>query len=390
MNRQIVQQLVKSFREKFGSEPLLSRAPGRVNIIGEHTDYNDGFVLPAAIDKAIYVAVSKRDDEQICFISLDFQDSYETTVHSFQPVEKQWVNYILGVAAQMQKAGKQLGGFNMMIAGDVPLGAGLSSSAAVECSVAVALNELFQFGIERKALTFMAQKAEHEFAGVQCGIMDQFASMFGKKDHVIKLDCRSLEYKYEPLRLGDYKIVLLNTNVKHSLASSEYNTRRKECAQGVELLQKNGININSLRDADMQMLNTYVKPVDEVIYRRCKYVVEENQRLLATCRALESGDLQMAGQLMYASHEGLKNEYEVSCPELDFLVNAVKENPSVAGARMMGGGFGGCTINLVKEVAIAALVHDLSKAYKEAMNLELTTYVAETADGAGLLDYESL
>lgn len=390
MNRQIVQQLVKSFREKFTKDPLLSQAPGRVNIIGEHTDYNNGFVLPAAIDKAIYVAVSKRDDEQIQLISLDFQDNFETTVQPFHPVEKQWVNYILGVAAQMQKAGHEMDGFNMMIAGDVPLGAGLSSSAAVECSVAVALNDLFQFGIERKTLTFMAQKAEHEFAGVQCGIMDQFASMYGKKDHVIKLDCRSLDYQYEPLRLGDYKIVLLNTNVKHSLASSEYNTRRQECAYGVELLQKNGMNVSSLRDADLQILDNYVKPVDEVIYRRCKYVVEENQRLLATCRALESGDLQRAGQLMYASHEGLKNEYEVSCPELDFLVNAVKENPSVAGARMMGGGFGGCTINLVKADAMDSLIQNLSRTYRDTMNLDLTAYVAETADGAGLVVHDNL
>lgn len=385
MNRQIISQLEKTFVDKFNVAPLLAQAPGRVNIIGEHTDYNNGFVLPAAINKAIYVAVSKRDDDEIHLVSSDFNDAFETNISSLHPVAKQWANYVLGVAAQMHKAGHDLSGFNLMVSGDVPLGAGLSSSAAVECAVAVALNALCDFRIPKKALTFMAQKAEHEFAGVQCGIMDQFASMHGKKDHVIKLDCRSLDYEYEPLQLGEYKIVLLNTNVKHSLASSEYNTRRRECTEGVEMMQQQGALISSLREATLEMLEASVKDKSPLIYRRCKYVVEENQRLLSACQSLEAGDLQAVGKLMFASHQGLKTEYEVSCPELDFLVHAVSNHPAVAGARMMGGGFGGCTINLVKESAVEGLVQDVAEAYRKQMNQELTAYVAETAEGAGLL-----
>lgn len=380
----MTQKLVRTYQELFQAQPLLVRSPGRVNIIGEHTDYNEGFVLPAAIDKAVYVAVDKRTDDQIILHSIDFKDKFEGRVTDVQRTEKHWANYILGVAAQMLKRGHKIGGFNLVIDGDVPLGAGLSSSAAVECATAFALNELFGLGISRKELTSIAQKAEHEFAGVMCGIMDQFASMFGKKDHVIKLDCRTLDYEYEPLKMEGYKILLLNTNVKHSLASSEYNTRRQQCEEGVALVQKHHPEVKSLRDVTPEMLEQYVKGHEET-YRRCKYVVEENIRLLEGCEDLKRGDIKALGQKMFRTHDGLSKEYNVSCPELDFLVDAVRNNPNVLGARMMGGGFGGCTINLVKEEAIDGLVADLSKAYSQEMGKELTPYIAQTEDGTSVV-----
>jgi len=380
MQSPIVQKLVSGYQEIFSTKPLLFRSPGRVNIIGEHTDYNNGFVLPAAINKAVYVAVEKRQDDQIVLYSIDFKDKFEGHLSEVRRSDKHWANYILGVVAQFLKRGHKPGGFNLVIDGDVPLGAGLSSSAAVECATAYALNELFALGIGKKDLALMAQKAEHEFAGVLCGIMDQFASVFGKKDHVIKLDCRSLDYEYVPLKLEGYKILLLNTNVKHSLASSEYNTRRQQCEEGVAMIGKHHPEVKSLRDATMEMVNQYVK-VNEVIYRRCKYVVEENTRLLEGCEDLKKGDINALGAKMFRTHDGLSKEYEVSCPELDYLVGSVRSNPNVLGARMMGGGFGGCTINLVRETAIEELVKELSAAYSKEMNKELTPYIAQIEQG---------
>lgn len=384
MESPLAQKLVHTYQELFNAPPLVVRSPGRVNIIGEHTDYNEGFVLPAAIDKAVYVAVNKRTDDQVVLHSIDFKDKFEGRVTEIRRSNKHWANYILGVAAQILKRGHQIGGFNLIIDGDVPLGAGLSSSAAVECATAFALNELFSLGIDKKELTNIAQKAEHEFAGVMCGIMDQFASVFGKKDHVIKLDCRTLDYEYEPLKLEGYKILLLNTNVKHSLASSEYNTRRQQCEEGVALVQKHHPNVKSLRDVTPEMLEQYVKGRDD-IYNRCKYVVEENIRLLEGCEDLKKGDISALGKKMFRTHDGLSREYEVSCPELDFLVDAVRNNPNVLGARMMGGGFGGCTINLVRESAIDGLVTELSKSYSEQMGKDLTPYIAQIEDGTSVV-----
>jgi galactokinase len=287
----------------------------------------------------------------------------------------------LGVANQLKERGYSIKGFNLAIDGDVPIGSGLSSSAAVECATAFALNEIFGLGIEKKELAFIGQKAEHTFAGVMCGIMDQFASVFGKKDHVIKLDCQSIEYEYVPLKLEGYKIVLLNTNVKHSLASSEYNTRRGQCEQGVAWIKEHHPEVNSLRDATMEMLHKYVELKDKLIYQRCKYVVEEKERLLTGCEDLKRGDVKSLGKKMFQTHDGLSKEYEVSCKELDYLVDAVRNNPDVMGARMMGGGFGGCTINIVKEEAIDPLIKSLSESYKKDMGKELTAYIAQIEDG---------
>ena len=389
MNETISKRVEEIFLKRYNDKPLLVRSPGRVNLIGEHTDYNNGFVLPAAIDKAIYVGVAPRTDNAIHLYSAEFDDSFESDLSSMTPTEKTWPNYILGVADQLQKRGYQIGGFNLVIDGDVPIGSGLSSSAAVECATAFALNQIYGLGISKMDLAFIAQKAEHEFAGVMCGIMDQFASVFGKKDHVIKLDCQSMEYEYVPLRLEGYRIVLLNTNVKHSLGSSEYNTRRQQCEQGVAWIREKHPEVKSLRDATIEMVNELVKPRDEVIYRRCKYVVEEKERLLGGCEDLKNGHVEELGKKMFRTHDGLSREYEVSCPELDFLVDAVRGNPDVLGARMMGGGFGGCTINIIKEEAIDKLVQQLGEEYKKHMNKELSVYMGRIENGTTILGQAS-
>lgn len=373
------------FEEHFGIAPQwIVRSPGRVNIIGEHTDYNKGFVLPAAIDKSAWLALSLRDDDSIHLYAADLKESYAGSLTGLKPLEPMnWPNYILGVIAQFQKKGISIKGFNAVLLSEVPIGAGLSSSAAIECATAYAINTMNNTGIERIELVKMAQKAEHEYAGVLCGIMDQFASMMGKADHAIRLDCDSLAYDYVPLKLDGVKIVLLNTNVKHSLASSEYNTRRQECERAVALIQEKYKNVSSLRDASVAMLDECVKTKDELAYKRGRFIVEEIARLHEACTHLQNGDLKALGRNMFATHDGLSKEYEVSCPELDWLVDAVRNNPSVLGSRMMGGGFGGCTINLVKEDAVDTLINQLSPAYEAAMKLKLTSYVAEIGEGSG-------
>ncbi|MFL5786499.1 MAG: galactokinase [Flavisolibacter sp.] len=381
VNEEICHQVGQKFQSLFGGQQLLVRSPGRVNIIGEHTDYNNGFVLPAAIDKAIYVAVHLRNDDKINLWSEEFHESVETSLTDMMPDKKVWPNYILGVVDQFKKKGYQINGFNLVIGGDVPIGSGLSSSAAVECATAFALNQLLNLSLSRKDLAFIAQKAEHEYAGVRVGIMDQFASLFGKKDHVIKLDCQSLEYEYVPFKLQGYKILLLNTNVKHSLGSSEYNMRRQQCEKGVALVKPHYKNVNSLRDVTLEMLENYVKPVDLLVFKRCKYVIDENNRLLQACEDLKKGNLDALGHKMFQSHDGLSKEYEVSCKELDFLVNQVRNRSGVIGARMMGGGFGGCTINIVKDDKIDDLISELKDSYFKNMHLKLTAYIAQIEDG---------
>ena len=380
----MVEKIKSVFLEKFAATPVIFQSPGRINILGEHTDYNEGFVLPAAINKNIYVGIGKRTDNQIHLFAADFNESFITDTENIKPATIQWPNYILGVVDQLQKNGHAIGGFNLVIDGDIPIGAGLSSSAAVECAVVFALNETFEFGLSRMQMVPLAQKAEHVFAGVKCGIMDQFASMFGKKNNAIKLDCRSLHFEYIPIKLEGYKIVLFNTNVKHNLAASAYNERREQCEAGVSMIAQNHPSITSLRDVNISMLKDYVEQADSLIYKRCKYVVQENERLLGACEDLKKGNIKALGEKMYQTHNGLRYDYDVSCKELDFLIDYVKTNAHVAGARMVGGGFGGCTINLVKEEAVEKLIADISIAYQEAMNLPLTAYQVSVENGTGV------
>jgi galactokinase len=381
----ITEKARQKFTEIFGGKPLLVRSPGRINIIGEHTDYNEGFVLPAAIDKAAYLAIALRDDDEIHLVAADLNETFSVSIKEMKPVgDVSWPNYILGAVAQFQQKGIALKGFNALLTADVPVGAGLSSSAAVECATAFALNELLGARLARIEMVKMAQKAEHEYAGVMCGIMDQFASMMGKKDHVIKLDCRSLEYEYVPFKLEGIKILLLDTNVKHSLATSEYNARRKECNQAVTWVKEREQQVKSLRDVDAAMLTKYVLPKDELIYKRSLFIVEEIERLQTACIDLENGDLKALGKKMFETHDGLSSMYAVSCEELDFLVNFVRNDRDVIGARMMGGGFGGCTINLVKEDGVPALIENISEAYLKKTVRTLTSYIVSIEGGTSV------
>lgn len=378
----IIEKLKRKFVELYDTKPLIIRSPGRINIIGEHTDYNEGFVLPAAIDKAAYLAISLRNDDEIHLMAHDLNETFSVSLKDIRPVgDVSWPNYILGAVAQFQQKGITIKGFNAILTSDVPIGAGLSSSAAVECATTFALNQLFNTGFEKIEMVKMAQKSEHEYAGVMCGIMDQFASMMGQEDHVIKLDCRSLEYNYVPFRLQGIKILLLDTNVKHSLASSEYNTRRKECEQAVAWVKEYEPQVNSLRDVTEEMLDKYVLPKNKLIDMRSRFIVQEINRLLKGCEDLQNDDINALGKKMFATHDGLSKMYEVSCDELDFLVDFVKNNETVIGARMMGGGFGGCTINLVKEAAIEGLIKKISAQYLEHTKKKLSAYVVSISDG---------
>jgi galactokinase len=366
-------------------KPILTRSPGRINLIGEHTDYNNGFVLPAAIDKAAFISLKVRPDEKVLLTSRDFKETWSTTLGTLSRSEKGWPNYLLGVVDQLLKAGEALSGFEVEVWGDVPAGAGLSSSAAVECAMLIALNEAFRLGMDRMSMAKMAQQAEHTFAGVKVGIMDPFASLFGKAAHVIRLDCRSLEFEYVPFHNEGYQLVLCDSGVHHSLAGSEYNVRRQQCESGVALVAAHHSNVHSLRDVTLAMLDAYVAPADALIYRRCKYIVEENARLIAACKDLEAGHLEAFGAKLYETHEGLSHLYEVSCPELDFLVNEARKHKAVLGARMMGGGFGGCTLNLVEESAVPAWIDSMKKAYQEQLGKDLKVYVANISNGGGVL-----
>lgn len=377
------EQIGQKFEDIFDLTPtLFVRAPGRINLIGEHTDYNHGFVLPAAIDKAIYFAISLRNDQECHLFAYDLNDSYEFSLNNINKSEKSWANFLIGVLAEIIKRGHDITtGFNLVFGGDVPLGAGLSSSAAVESGMGFALNQLFDLGLSKLDLALIAQQAEHNFAGVNCGIMDMFASIHGKENAVIKLDCQDLSFEYFPFHAPDYTIVLCNTGVKHNLGDSEYNKRRQECEEGISIMQNAFPQINSLRDVSAQMLRSQADKLPPIVYKRCKYVVEEIERVSIACKALEKDDLVSFGQKMYETHEGLSKEYEVSCPELDFLVEQTIGLDTVIGARMMGGGFGGCTINLVQKDAVDSFILAMEIAYKQAFYTEMQSYKVNITNG---------
>lgn len=361
-------------------------SPGRINIIGEHTDYNNGFVLPTAIDKKIQFKFRKNGDSNICNVySKNFDANFSFELNKVQPSEKQWENYILGVIYELQQITDKLEGFDCVLESDIPIGSGVSSSAALECGMAYGLNELFDLKISKLSIVALSQRAEHNYVGTKCGIMDQFASVMSKKDHVILLDCQSLEYEYVPVQIEPYKLLLLNTNVSHNLASGEYNTRRSQCEKGVEIIKNKYNHVNSLRDVSREMLDEFKEVLEPVIYDRCSYVVEEKDRVLNSVRALKDNDLSQLGKYMYETHEGLQNKYEVSCPELDFLVEYSKNHKEVLGARMMGGGFGGCTINIIDQDAIADFVEKISKAYYEKFKIKLDSFEVNPQEGTSVV-----
>ena len=382
--RELTKLVRNEFVRQYGSEPILARAPGRINLIGEHTDYNEGFVLPAAVDKELVFALAKNGKHIVRAYSVDEAESFEFSLNK-QVLGEGWGNYVIGVVAELAKKGVAMQGFDMAFGGDVPAGAGMSSSAALECGLGVGVNALFNGGLSPQALALAGQAAEHHYVGVKCGIMDQFASTFGKVGQALRLDCRSLALEYHILNLEGFKLLLCNTNVKHSLASSEYNTRREQCEEGVELLQRHYPEVKSLRDVTRTMLERHSGEMDPLVLQRCRYVLMENERVNDACKALDASDLQKFGKLMYASHQGLSQEYEVSCRELDYLVERTLNYSDVLGARMMGGGFGGCTLNLIRKGAIDQFVEETSRAYKAEMGLEMEAYTVVTGEGAGLV-----
>ena len=372
-------------RQKPQTKKVIASSPGRINLIGEHTDYNDGFVLPAAIDKKTTVELELNGKAHECrIIALNLGKEFTFDLRDFSPVEEGWPNYLLGVVREMQLLGAQFLGFDCRFKGNIPLGSGMSSSAALECSMAFGLNELFGLGFDRISLVKLAQLAEHHFVGTRCGIMDQFASVMGKKNQVILLDCRSLEYQYYPLDLGEFTLLLLNTNVSHTLASSEYNTRREECEAGVKILQNRFPEVKSLRDATLEMLASHQDQMSDTLFRRCRHVITENKRVLMAAEALQNKDHRKLGQLIFQSHESLQHDYEVSCPELDFLVELSRSHPEVLGSRMMGGGFGGCTLNIVKKTQLEAFRVTAANAYRRQFGIELTPYQVAIGDGTTL------
>lgn len=375
----------------FKSEPLVIRAPGRINLIGEHTDYNDGFVMPAAVDKEIYFGIGASSNGKSVVYSVNYDERFEIDLNHPKAVSApQWANYLLGVLFQFRERGYPVRPFNCVFGGNIPLGAGMSSSAAMECGFAMALNEFHLFNVPRLDMVHMAQWAEHHFVGVKCGIMDQFASMMGKAGHVIVLDCRSLEYEYAPLDLGEYQVVLCDTKVKHSLVDSEYNTRRKECEEGVKILQRHHSSVKSLRDASAPILEKYRSEMDPVVYRRCRYVVEEIARVQEATADLKRGDADAFGRKMFETHRGLSTMYEVSCPELDFLVTEARAFDGVLGARMMGGGFGGCTINLVRRPDVQKFVDHMTGKYRDRFAIDMPCYIVNLVDGVGRVSDEHL
>jgi len=361
---------------------------GRINIIGEHTDYNDGFVLPAAIDKKITVKIQRNGTPSICNITAENKnESFQFDLKNYKPIASGWQNYVMGVTHELEKIGATIKGFDASFFGDVAIGSGMSSSAALECSFALALNELFELDLDKWQMIKAGQMAEHNFVGTKCGIMDQFASMMGKKNHAMLLDCRSLTFEYIPLELGDYQFLLLNTNVTHALADSAYNERKTQCEEGVEILKKiyPTIEITNLRDVNFEMLQHAKSKIPELIFKRCNHVQQENYRVFSAQIALESGNLKELGRMMYESHSSLQNDYEVSCKELDFLVEKTVAQSYVLGSRMMGGGFGGCTINLIKKEKVESFVDWISKVYNNTFTKALTPYEVTVEDGGGVL-----
>ncbi|MCQ2327344.1 MAG: galactokinase [Bacteroidales bacterium] len=371
----------EKFVSIFGEGARVYASPGRINLIGEHTDYNGGFVFPGAIDKGICCAIRENGTDKVNAFSLDYNESVEFSISEENLPQQSWARYIYGVVKEIQKRGGKLQGFDTVFAGDVPLGAGMSSSAALESTYAFALNDMFSLQIEKFSLALIGQATEHNYCGVKCGIMDQFASVFGKAGHLMRLNCATMEYEYFPFNPKGYKLVLLDTCVKHELASSAYNKRRESCERVCQTIQNKHSEVKFLSDADFSMLEEVKNEISMEDYLRAKYVIGEKQRVLTVCDALGKDDYETVGQQMYGTHYGMSKEYEVSCEELDFLNDVAKEC-GVTGSRVMGGGFGGCTINLVKEDLYSGFIATAKEKFKEKYSYEPKVYDVVISDGA--------
>ena len=378
---ELSQRVSEVFSERFGGHGTAFASAGRINLIGEHTDYNGGFVFPGAIDKAIVAEIRPYGGETVRVFSIDCNEFAEFGIEEKDKPAQPWARYIFGVCREIIKAGGLIGGFDAVFAGDIPLGAGLSSSAALESCFAFALNELFNGGsIDKFKLALIGQATEHNYCGVNCGIMDQFASVFGRKDNLMRLDCRSLEYEYFPFKPVGYSLLLIDSLVKHQLSDSPYNKRRESCERVSARL-----GIDTLRDATMEMLDAVKDDISDEDYRRARFVIGEKERVLDVCDARGAGDYERVGRDMYATHEGLSRDYEVSCEELDFLNDLARES-GVTGSRIMGGGFGGCTINLISDDLVDSFKDTVRARYSARYGFEPKFYDVVISDGARRLD----
>jgi galactokinase len=385
MNDILINKTTSYFKETFGSEPTkIVLSPGRINIIGEHIDYNDGYVLPAAIDKIICFAFAKNNTNTSRVIALDLNDEFEIDVTAEVKLDdNDWTNYIRGVINQLKINGFQFEGVNCVFSSNIPVGSGLSSSAALECGFLFGMNDLFNLNIKPIDIALLGQKAEH-WVGIKCGIMDQFSSVMGQENKVIKIDCRTLEYTYHDANFSDYSLILFDSNVKHSLMTSAYNERRQQCEEGIAIVKANFTEIKSFRDCTEQTIIDLKDKMSHDVFRRSLFVVKEINRVIQACEALDNGKIELLGELMFATHDGLSKDYEVSCEELDLLVDLAKEETAVIGSRLMGGGFGGCTINLVKKGQEQQIKDKFSKLYNEAFGIELKIYDVKVSNGTSL------
>ena len=375
-----------NFQHQSGHEPIMISAPGRINILGEHTDYNEGLVLPAAVDKMTYLAMAPSGSDQCEVIAFDLEDKIKFNIHDeLHPVDQHWSNYVMGVINEIKKQNKQISGFRCVFGGDIPIGAGMSSSAALECGIIFGVDQLFDLGLGRMEIALMGQAAEHHFVGVKCGIMDQFANMYGRRNSAIELDCKTMEFKYHPSSFEDVSLILFDSCVHHSLGDSEYNKRRKECEQGVNALKQIFPKITSLRDANLGQLEKISDKVSPKVIQRCSFVIKENLRVTQAARALEEGEFATLGKIMYTTHAGLSQDYEVSCEELDFLVKESKKYAEILGSRMMGGGFGGCTLNLVLNNHPKDMIQQISGNFENQFGHPIKVYPVNIAYGTALV-----
>ncbi|UTN05403.1 galactokinase [Flavobacterium bizetiae] len=386
MNDILVQNTTAFFEKSFGSAPQkVVLSPGRINIIGEHIDYNDGYVLPAAIDKVICFAFAKNNTKKSRIVAIDLNEDFEADLtQEITLSDVVWTNYIRGVIKQLQDNGFVFEGFNCVFSSNIPVGSGLSSSAALECGMIFGIKELFDLKIEKVDISLLGQKAEH-WVGINCGIMDQFSSVHGLENKVIKLDCNTLDFEYHNADFKDYSLVLFDSNVKHSLFTSEYNTRRIECEQGLAIIKENFPEVKSFRDCTEEQLLSIQDKINPTVFKRVHFVVKEINRVIKACEALDNGNIKLLGQLLFETHDGLSQEYEVSCAELDMLVATAKADDTIIGSRLMGGGFGGCTINLIKKRHENEVKSKFSNLYLDTFGIELKFYDVKISNGTTLL-----